>query len=66
MTTIEKAKRWFEMQGVTAYINDGSLYISVWERTLEHTFDVEVSSSEIEYRSDLYQSEINEGVIEAD
>ena len=49
-TNIKKALEWFLKNGFNAYTCEGDLYITI-ER-----WNIQVSSSEINYRADLYDA----------
>tara|TARA_Y100000114_G_scaffold115143_1_gene109229 strand:- start:3196 stop:3387 length:192 start_codon:yes stop_codon:yes gene_type:complete len=53
MTNIEKALTYFRNKGIGCVIDDGSLYVDA------HSFEVQVSQSEIDWRADLYDEEYN-------
>jgi hypothetical protein len=46
---LEKAMQWFILEDIQCYHTEGELYIKV------NDFDIQVSSSEISYRADLWQ-----------
>jgi len=50
LTELQKAILWFEQNGFECYENDGSIYIVVFG------FSVQVSTSEVIYRADLWDS----------
>lgn len=60
MTNIEKAALWFEANGYEVSADDTTLYISVWNLSLEDSIDVQVSTAEVEFRADLWDSENNQ------
>ena len=57
MSNLEKAYQYFIMQDIDVTIDDDSLYIMI--NDLEG-HEVELSQSEIDYRSELYDEEFNE------
>jgi hypothetical protein len=56
MSNLEKAFRWFQENGHEVTMDDNTLYIVVWNTTLEESIDVQVSTAEIDYRAELWQS----------
>jgi hypothetical protein len=56
MTQLEKAFLWFKENGHEVTMDDTTLYIVVWNTTLEESIDVQVSTAEIEFRAELWQS----------
>lgn len=56
MSNLEKAFRWFKENGHEVTMDDNTLYIVVWNTTLEESIDVQVSTAEIDYRAELWQS----------
>jgi len=56
---IQQAVRWFKTNGVHAYEDDGSVYIEVDNDNFE-VFNVQVGTSEVGYRADLYRNENKE------
>ena len=56
---MDQAIAWFKANGVYAHKDDGSVYIEVDNDNFE-VFNVQVGSSEILYRSDLYKNELLE------
>lgn len=56
MDNLEKAFRWFQENGHEVTMDDNTLYIVVWNTTLEESIDVQVSTAEIDYRAELWQS----------
>lgn len=58
--TLKQAYHWFKDNGynVDMDIDNLCLYITVWNHQLEESIDVLVSTSEVEYRSHLYQSSL--------
>jgi uncharacterized protein YydD (DUF2326 family) len=52
----QQAIRWFKENCCHAYEDDGSVYIEVDNDNIE-VFDVQISTSEIAYRADLYRGE---------
>jgi hypothetical protein len=54
VTEIEQALLWFKENCCHAYEDDGSVYIEVDNDNFE-VFNVQVSSSEVSYRADLYR-----------
>ena len=59
MSNLEKAYQYFIMQDIDVTIDDGSLYIMI--NDLEG-HEVELSQSEIDYRSELYDEEFNKNL----
>ena len=65
MTQIEKAHAWFKANGYTSTKdwddrNDkASLCVQVWNDTLEDSIDVYIDDSEIEFRAELWDEQIN-------
>lgn len=55
MTNNEKAIAYFESRGILAYEDDGSVFVCV--RGPKSETEVQITSVEIEYRADLYDSE---------
>jgi len=54
MTNLEKAMTYFRLKGIGATIDDdNSLYVDA------HSFEVQVSQSEIDWRAELYDEEYN-------
>jgi len=53
MTELQQAVRWFKENDVHAYEDDGSVYIVVASLDLE----IQVSTSEVSYRAELYREE---------
>ena len=51
MNNLEKALSYFRNHGIGSTIDDGSLYIDV------HSYEVQLSQSEIDYRAELYNEE---------
>lgn len=60
MNNLEKASLWFEANGYEVSADDTTLYISVWNLSLEDSIDVQVSTAEIDYRANLWQDENNQ------
>lgn len=56
MTQIEKAQAWFKANDYTASISDTDLYVTVWNNSLEESIDIHVSTAEIQYRADLWDT----------
>lgn len=56
MTNLEKAYQYFVMQDIGVTIDDGSLYILVND---SQGHEVQLSTSEIDYRAELYDEEFN-------
>lgn len=56
MSNLEKAFLWFKENGHEVTMDDTTLYIVVWNTTLEESIDVQVSTAEIDYRAELWQS----------
>jgi len=52
MTNIEKAIKWFKIRGISAYEDDGSVYVQV--NGYDDTEDVQVTTAEVDYRAELY------------
>lgn len=48
MTELERANKWFEINNIKSFIDDGSIYIKVEDSELQ------LSSSEISYRAELF------------
>ena len=63
MTNIDKAYQYFIMQDIDVTIDDGSLYIMVYDSQGHLVSEnVQLSQSEIDYRAELYDEEFyNEG-----
>jgi len=57
MTQIEKAQAWFKTNDYTASISDTDLYVTVWNNSLEESIDIHVSTAEIQYRADLWDTQ---------
>jgi len=57
MTEAQQAIRWFKKNGVHAYEDDGSVYIEVTDSE-EAELEIQVSSSEVSYRAELYKEEV--------
>ena len=52
----KQALKWFEKNGIDTNVDDGSIFVSV----LSHdrgVFQIQVSTSEISYRAELYKEE---------
>lgn len=57
MENLEKAFLWFKENGHEVTMDDNTLFIVVWNTTLEESIDVQVSTAEIDYRAELWQSQ---------
>ena len=57
MENLEKAFLWFKENGHEVTMDDTTLFIVVWNTTLEESIDVQVSTAEIDYRAELWQSQ---------
>ena len=55
MNNLEKATLWFEENGYIVSADDTTLYISVWNLSLEDSIDVQVSTAEVDFRASLWQ-----------
>ena len=55
MNNLEKATLWFEENGYIVSADDTTLYISVWNLSLEDSIDVQVSTAEVDLRASLWQ-----------
>jgi hypothetical protein len=58
--SLKQAYLWFKENGYEAVMDIGNLclYVSVWNDQLEECIDVLLSTSEVEFRADLYQSSL--------
>lgn len=54
MTALEKAEKWFKANGYEVSVSDETLFITVWNITLEESTDIQVSSAEVYFRADLW------------
>jgi len=52
MSNIEKAVRWFNIRGISAYEDEGKVFVQV--NGYDDTENVEVSAAEIDYRAELF------------
>jgi hypothetical protein len=52
----QQAVRWFKENCCHAWVDDGSVYVEIDNDNFE-VFNVQISTSEIAYRADLYRSE---------
>jgi hypothetical protein len=57
MNNIEKCIAWFDMMGIRAGVIVGDVFIQVLD------FTVQISQSEIDYRAEEYDKEIENGDI---
>jgi len=48
MKNFEYAKKWFELNNIKSFVDDGSLYITI------DSFDIQVSTAEMNYRAELF------------
>jgi hypothetical protein len=48
MTQLERANKWFQINNISSFIYDGNIYIKIGDSELE------LSSSEINYRAELF------------
>jgi len=58
---VKQAMKWFITNGIHAWIDDGDVYIEVENDNFE-VFAVQISTSELSYRSDRFKDE-NQGEI---
>jgi len=49
MTKIEYAEQWFRLHDIPTLVDDGSIYVNI-----DGHFELQLSTSEIEYRAELY------------
>jgi len=57
MTQIEKAHAWLQSKGYDSHMFDTDLYVTLWDKALDEPTDIHVSTAEIEYRADLWDSQ---------
>jgi hypothetical protein len=57
MTQIEKAHAWLQSKGYASHMFETDLYVTVWDKALDEPTDIHVSTAEIEYRADLWDSQ---------
>lgn len=55
MTRLEYAEKWFKLHDIPTIVDDGSIYVKV-----DHEFELQLSTAEVEYRAELYlESELH-------
>ena len=54
MKNLEYAKKWFELNNLKTFIDDGSLYITI------DAFDIQISAAEVYYRAELFLERLTE------
>ena len=59
MTQIEKAHAWLQSKGYDSHMSDTELYVTIWDKALDEPTEIHVSTAEIEYRADLWDSQQN-------
>jgi hypothetical protein len=57
MTQIEKAHAWLQSKGYASHMFETDLYVTLWDKALDEPTDIHVSTAEIEYRADLWDSQ---------
>jgi hypothetical protein len=57
MTQTEKAQEWFKANGYESHSFDTELYVTIWDKALNAPIDIHVSTAEIEYRAELWDSQ---------
>jgi hypothetical protein len=57
MTQIEKAHAWLQSKGYASHMFETDLYVTLWNNALDEPTDIHVSTAEIEYRADLWDSQ---------
>jgi hypothetical protein len=57
MTQIEKAHAWLQSKGYASHTFETDLYVTLWDKALDEPTDIHVSTAEIEYRADLWDSQ---------
>ena len=57
MTQIEKAHAWLQSKGYDSHMSDTELYVTIWDKALDEPTEIHVSTAEIQYRADLWDSQ---------
>ena len=57
MTQTEKAHAWLQSKGYASHMFETDLYVTLWNNALDEPTDIHVSTAEIEYRADLWDSQ---------
>lgn len=57
MTQTEKAHAWLQSKGYASHMFETDLYVTLWNNALDEPIDIHVSTAEIEYRADLWDSQ---------
>lgn len=47
MTNLEKAEAWMQMNEIDYDIYDGKVFVSVWNATLQDSFDLQIAKEEL-------------------
>lgn len=56
MNELEYCLKWFESEGINAFLYHKSIYVVIGE----DDFEFQISSAEISFRAELYKSKIEE------
>ena len=57
LNELQKALLWFQHNGFSASEDDGTIYIYV------NDFNIQISTSELSYRAELWDDSVNQGIL---